>query len=132
MATWLQVILAIVLVGVGVCLVPLLLQLRRTAAAVQQLAESARSDLRQVADDVHHLRGRADELADLAAASLELPLGLGKGLGRILAGVGQGLEGFLARDGAPWLSALLTGLKFVISFIRRPRKAGGPKEASHE
>jgi|GEM_PF-1346649 hypothetical protein len=129
MATWLQVILAIVLVGVGVCLVPLLLQLRRTAAAVQQLAESARGDLRQVADDVHHLRGRADELADMAASSMELPLGLG----RILAGVGQGLEGFLARDGgAPWLSALLTGLKFVISFIRRPRKAGGPKEASHE
>jgi hypothetical protein len=128
MATWLQVILAIVLVGVGVCLVPLLLQLRRTAAAVQQLAESARGDLRQVADDVHHLRGRADELADMAASSMELPLGLG----RILAGVGQGLEGFLARDGAPWLSALLTGLKFVISFIRRSRKADGPKEAFHE
>jgi hypothetical protein len=128
MATWLQVILAIVLVGVGICLVPLLLQLRRTAAAVQQLAESARGDLRQVADDVHHLRGRADELADMAAASLELPLGLG----RVLAGVGQGLEGFLSRDRAPWLSALLTGLKFVLSYIRRPRNTDGPKEASHE
>ena len=128
MATWLQVILAIVLVGVGVCLVPLLLQLRRTAAAVQQLAESARGDLRQVADDVHHLRSRADELADMAASSMELPLGLG----RVLAGVGQGLEGFLARDTAPWLSALLTGLKFVISFIRRSHKADGPKEAFHE
>lgn len=129
MAVWLQVILAIVLVALGACLVPLLLQLRRTAAAVQTLAESARADLRQVADDVHHLRERADGLADLASTSMQLPMGIS----RIVAGTAQSLEAFLGRGGVPWASALLTGLKFVISFMRRPRKASArSKEASHE
>jgi hypothetical protein len=127
MAIWLQVILAIVLVAVCACLVPLLLQLRRTAAAVEQLAESARADLRQVAADVHHLRSRADELADLASASLELPLGIG----RILSGTAKAVETFLVQGGLPWMSALLSGLKFVLQFIRR-RKGAEAKEAPNE
>ncbi|MDR3672643.1 MAG: hypothetical protein P4L36_17485 [Holophaga sp.] len=128
MAIWLQVILAIVLVGVGACLVPLLLQLRRTAASVQLLAESAREDIRQISSDVHHLRERADGLADLATASLEFPIGIS----RIVSGTAQALEGFLAKAGPPWLEALLTGLKFVLNLVRRPKKTAASKEASHE
>jgi hypothetical protein len=127
MAIWLQIILAMVLVAVGACLVPLLLQLQRTAASAQRLAESAREDLRQIATDVHHLRSRADELADLAASSLELPLGLG----RILTGAAQALETVLTQTGPPWIDALLSGLKFIVNLVRRPKKTA-EKEASHE
>lgn len=128
MDLWLQIILALVLVAVGGCLVPLLLQARRTAASVQRLAESARVDLDQIAADVHHLRSRADELADLAAASLELPLGLG----RIVSGTAHAVEAFLGRGGLPWMDALLTGIKLVMNLFRRPQKAEETKEASHE
>jgi len=128
MDLWLQIILAIVLVGVGACLVPLLLQARRTAESVQRLADSARTDLNQIAADVHHLRTRADALADLAEASLALPLGLG----RIVAGAAQAVEAFLGRGGLPWMDVLLTGVKFVMNLFRRPQPAAEPKEAPHE
>ena len=128
MALWLQIILAIVLVAVGACLVPLLLQVRRTAASVQRLAESARMDLSQIAADVHHLRSRADALADLAEASLTLPLGLG----RIVSGTAHAVEAFLGRGGLPMVDLLLTGLKFVLNLFRRPKPEAEPKEAPHE
>ena len=128
MALWLQILTAVVLVGVGACLVPLLLQLRRTAASVQRLAESAREDLHQIAADVHHLRNRADALADLAATSLEFPLGLS----RIVAGTAQALEVFLEKAGLSWMSALLTGIKYALTLFRRPKKEDGTKEADHE
>jgi hypothetical protein len=130
MALWLQIILAIVLLALGVCLVPLLLQLRRTAASVQLLADSARVDIRQIADDVHHLRSRADELADLAAVSLALPLGLG----RILASIAHGLESFLGNVGLPWMGALLTVVKFFLNLVRRPKheKEAEAKEEANE
>ncbi len=127
MALWLQIILAIVLVAICGCLVPLLLQLRRTAASVQLLADSARADLRQIAADVHHLRDRADGLVDLASASLAMPLGIG----RIVSGAAQALEAVLGQGG-PWMGALLTGLKFALNLIRRPRKETAAKEGSHE
>jgi hypothetical protein len=128
MAFWLQIVLAVVLVAVAACLIPLLLQLRRTATAVQHLAESARTDLQQVAADVHHLRNRADELADLATSSMELPMSIG----RIVAGTATALETYLGRGTPAWLGALLTGLKFAFNLIRRPSKAAKSKEESHE
>lgn len=127
MAAWLQIILAIAIVAVCACLVPLLLQLRRTAVSVQHLAESARADLRQITDDVHHVRQRADALADMALASMEWPMGLG----RIVSGAVQTLETFLGQGG-PWMGALLTGLKFVLNLFRRPKKAAETKEAPSE
>jgi hypothetical protein len=127
MAIWLQIILAIVLVGVGACLVPLLLQLRRTAASVQILADSAREDLRQISADVHHLRDKADGLVELAEASLAMPLGIG----RIVSGAAQALEAVLGQGG-PWMAALLTGIKFALNLIRRPKKEAAAKEGSHE
>jgi hypothetical protein len=128
MALWLQILLAIVLALLCWFLVPLLMQLRRTAAAVERLAEGARQDLHQIAADVHHLRGRADDLADMAASSLELPIGVS----RIVSGVANTVEAFLGRAELPWISPLLTGAKFVMNLIRRPRKRAETKEASHE
>jgi hypothetical protein len=128
MAIWLQIILGIVLLAVCACLVPLLLQMRRTAASVQQLAESAREDLRQIAADVHHLRGRADVLADMAAAGMEMPMSIG----RIVNSTVLTVESLLTKVGPPWLEVMLTGLKFVLNLVRRPKSAAPTKEASHE
>jgi hypothetical protein len=128
MAIWLQIILGIVLLAVGACLVPLLLQMRRTASSVQRLAESAREDLRQIAADVHHLRSRADELADLAATGMELPMTIS----RVVASTVQTMESLLTKVGPPWLEVILTGLKFVLNLVRRPKPEAAAKEASHE
>ena len=127
MAIWLQVILAIVLLAIGGCLVPLLLQLRRTAASVQQLADSARQDLRQITDDVHHIRTRADGLADLAEAGLNWHLRIGK----VASGALGAVEAVLGQTG-PWISALLTAVRFAINLLRRPKKPAEPEEATHE
>jgi len=120
MAIWLQIVLAVVLVTLGAFLVPLLLQLRRTAAAVERLAESARLDLDQIANDVHHLRARVDGLADLAAESLELPIGIG----RIVTMLVKALELIVGKGAPVLLGSLLTGLRFVLNLVRRPRKEG--------
>jgi hypothetical protein len=53
------------------------------------------------------------------------------GLGRILSGAVSALEAFLGKGG-PWMGALLTGLKFAVNLIRRPRKGADPKEEPHE
>ena len=126
MALWLQIILALILALLCGFLVPLLIQVRRTAAAVERLAEGARQDLQQMAADVHHLRERADVLADLAESSMQLPLGIG----RIISGIAKTLEAFLGRADLPWFASLLTGVKFVLNLIRRPRKGAETKEAS--
>jgi len=126
MAWWLQIILAVVLVVLGALLVPLLLQLRRTAVAMEHLAVSAREDLGQIAADVHHLRARADELADLLSDTLELPASLG----RICASAARTVEGFLGRRGPGWLGALLTGLRFALNLVRRRREGAPSKEAT--
>jgi hypothetical protein len=128
MAWWLQLVLAIVLLVLCGVLVPLILQLRRTAAAVEGLAQSARADLGQITADIHHLRTRADDLVDMAAASLEGPVSLG----RFTAGAVNAVEALLGRGGMGWLSPLLTGLKMVVNFLRRPKKGAASKETTHE
>ena len=108
---------------------PLLLQLRRTAAAVQHLADSARQDLQQIAADVHHIRATGPTAwRTWPTASLELPLrhrpdGFRTAQDRGASWAGRNL---------PWMGALLTGLKFVLNLFRRPRNRAATKEASHE
>ena len=128
MSWWLQVVLALVLLVVGGLLVPLLLQVRRTAAAVQALAESARRDLDLIAADVHHLRGRVDSLADKAGGCLELPTSLAHMAGT----AARAFDTFLDRGTLGWVAPLLTGLKIALNFLRRPKKKAASKEETHE
>lgn len=125
MAWWLQVIIAIVLVVLCGALVPLLLQLRRTAAAVEVLADSARADLGQITADIHHVRVRADDLVDMAAASLAGPASLGQ----FAVGAVNAVESLLGKGGVGWLGPLLTGLRWVLKFLRRPKEGAEAKEA---
>jgi hypothetical protein len=73
METWLQIVVAVVVVAVGGCLVPLILQLRRTARSVEALAESARADLGRIAQDIHETRVGVDKVVGLVERSLEFP-----------------------------------------------------------
>ncbi len=59
----LEITLILVLVAVAAGLVPLLLQLRRTARGLDLFLYSTKQDLAQIAEDVHASRLRMDHLA---------------------------------------------------------------------
>jgi len=124
----LQFVLVVVLLVLTGFLVPLLLQLLRTAKAVEALAESAREDLRQIAHDVHQTRESLDRVTGLVERSLEFPATAG-GLAVALV---RSLTGLLDRGPSPWLEALLTAVKIGISFFKRPPGDATEKEMPHE
>lgn len=124
----LQFVLVVVLLVLTGFIVPLLLQLMRTAKAVEVLAESAREDLRQIALDVHQTRESLDRVTSLVERSLEFPATAG-GLAVALV---RSLTGLLDRGPSPWLEALLTAVKIGISFFRRPSADATEKEMSNE
>ncbi|BDU74886.1 hypothetical protein [Mesoterricola silvestris] len=124
----LQFVLALVVLVLAGCLVPLLLQLYRTAKAVEDLAQSAREDLKQIAQDIHHTRASLDRVTGLVEKSLEFPATAG-GLAVALV---RSLTGLLDRGPSPWLEALLTAVKIGISFFTRPSADATEKETPHE
>lgn len=66
----LQITLIAVLIALAAGLVPLLMQLRRTAHAMEILLASSRRDLDQITQDVHEVRLRMDALAGSLQGSL--------------------------------------------------------------
>jgi hypothetical protein len=128
METWLQIVVAVVVVAVGGCLVPLILQLRRTARSVEALAESARADLGRIAQDIHETRVGVDKVVGLVERSLEFPATAGALATTFVRSITSLL------DGRPslWVDALVTAVKFGIDFLRRPREAAPAKETSDE
>jgi hypothetical protein len=125
----LQVVLGLAVVTLTVFLVLLLVQARRTAAAVERLADSATRDLRQMAEDIHEVRRQVDEVAGLARSILELP----SALTQVLVGLAQAVPAFFRRErsSSVWIDSLLTAIQTALHLFRRP-KAGQSKEASHE
>ncbi|WP_243322229.1 DUF948 domain-containing protein [Geothrix sp. SG200] len=125
----LQVVLSCAILLLTGFLVPLLIQARRTALSVQQFAESASQDLRQVSQDVHDLRLQVEAVGQLAAESLAHPTMLTQ----VAAGVASGLRGSFMRPTRlePWLEALVTGLQSALHWIRG-RAADPQKEGAHE
>ena len=131
MALTLQIITAGVLVALCACLVPLLLQLRRTAKAVEKLADSARQDLQAIAGDVHQVRQRVDQVAELAVAGLAIPSTLGEWLTRAV----TKLPDLMDRKSPGWISLLMTGLGVALRVFLRPKTAAPSQpepEATHE
>ncbi len=128
MSMLLQVVLSLSIATLTVFLVLLLLQARRTAQSVQQLAESARQDLHQIAGDVHEVRLKVEAVADLAEGALGLP----STLTQLVAGVVRGLPAWFApRHGSGRiLESLLTGLREAVHWFR-VRKAEPTEEGSH-
>jgi hypothetical protein len=118
MAPFLQILIALAVVVLCACLVPLLLQLRRTAASIQALAESARMDLNGISSDLHQVRTRVDQLADLAAASMALPASLGE----MMTTLARSIPDMLGRPSSGWIGLLLSGLKLFLSGTKRPKE----------
>jgi len=124
MGSGLTVVTAIVLVVLCAFLVALILQLRRTAMAVQALAEGARADIHQVAEDIHQMRIQVDQVAGLAERSLSLPVALGNLAGAIPA--------LLGRGASPWLETILAVARMVMNYLKRPHPAAPVKEEEDE
>ena len=120
----LKLVLMVVLIVLVAFLAPLLLQLYRTAKAVQALAESAQVDLRRISQEIHEARLQMDRVAGLAEQSLALP----SAMGALAASFTRSAASFLDEKGTPWVSLLVTALKFGLDFLRRPREETAAKE----
>ena len=118
MTLWFQSILVIMLALLCVFLILLLRQLQDTAAAVQRLAESAKDNLQQVANDIHDLGNRADRLLGLAADNLALPLNAKNRISRAI----QTVDAFLTNKHLTWLGIIFTNIKFASRLIRKSSK----------
>lgn len=127
MSLLLQIVLSLSIAVVTVLLGMLLVQARRTAASMERLAESAAQDLRQMAGDVHEVRVKLVEVADLARGAFELP----STLTQVVAGLVRGMPAFFARrrSSGRFLEALLTGIQSAVHLLRG-RKAGPREEGS--
>ena len=125
----LQITLSLAVVVLTVFLVMFLLQVRRTAAAVERLAESATRDLHQVSEDLHEVRLRTEEVANLARNALEHP----SMLTQVVTGVVRAIPACFGPrpDSSNFLDTLLTGLRTAVHLFRRP-KATPPEEEPHE
>ena len=124
----LQIVAVAVLVILAGFLVPLLLQLYRTARAVEALAKSAQEDLKQMAQDIHLAGLQMEKVADLAQKSLEFPATASAMGARLL----DALSGPLGRSWSPWLEALVTAVKIGLDYFLRPRKAAPAEEKRDE
>ena len=123
----LQIVLVVLAVLLTAFLAPLLLQLYRTARAVQNLAESARLDLRQIAEDVHQGRLQLEKVSGLVEKSLEFPATASS-----MAAAAARTMGTLLGGKAPvWVQALVTVLKLVLDYFGRPQRADGPEKETH-
>ncbi len=125
MSTLLQVVIALAVVALTAALIPLLLQLRRTAQAVEGFAKSAGTDLTRISEDVHATRERVEGLADLAQKGLEHP----GPIGQVVFGLVGALPSLLhpRPQGTNLVELLVTGLRSALSFFR-----GATSPASQE
>jgi hypothetical protein len=108
---FLQIVIAVVLLALCAFLVPLLTQMRRTARAVELLADSARQDLDGMAQDLHQVRARVDQVADLVAATLAVPASLGEGLSWLF----RRHPEEVGPKAPAWLELIRSGLDLVLS-----------------
>jgi len=113
----LQVVIAAVLLLLGIYLVPLLIQLRKTAQAMEDLARSASKDISRVADDVHQIKLQVDEISFLARETFAMPVSLGK----TLKGLFQGIPAIFGSNSADLgsLGLFFGALRGVVSLFRR-------------
>lgn len=125
MTLTLQILGALAIILLMVYLIPLLIQLRKTAAAVEELSISARKDLGQILVEVQAARARVDEVAELAKHTMERSTPLSQ----IVAGALRGLPALMGRSSSKvnLIETLLAGVSSVVNLFRRAAPAR-PKE----
>ncbi len=117
----LQIILGVAILAVVAFLIPFLFQARRTALALERLAESSSRDLARIAEDIHVVRTEVEAVTQRAAHSLEHP----SVLTQIVIGLLQASTSFFTprEGGRNILVALLTGLRSALHWFRRQSAA---------
>lgn len=120
-----QVVFLIVLASLGCFLVPLLLQLRKTAKAIEELAKSANRDINRVADDVHQIKIQMDEIAELTKESLTLPANISQMVQTITHLILSFID---IQNEKSIFNNLLSGIQTIIAIFRK-RGDTGEKEA---
>ncbi|GLH71659.1 hypothetical protein GETHLI_01610 [Geothrix limicola] len=124
----LQIILGLAILAVVAFLIPFLFQARRTALALERLAERSSQDLDRIAEDIHAVRTEVEGLTQRVAHNLDHPSGLAQIVISLMQ-VSSALTGGHERR-PNILEALLTGLRSVLHLFRRQRAAA--KEGPHE
>jgi len=125
----LQIVLCLAVIVLTVFLVLLLVQARRTAKAVERLAESAAQDLRQVSGDLHEIRTRVDGIAGSVMNVIEPP----SVLSQVVTGVVRAVPALFHRraDSLDIFESLVTGVETALHLFRS-HKADSPKEETDE
>jgi uncharacterized protein YoxC len=125
----LEVTLIVVLAALAIGLLPLLVQLRRTAQSLDAFLLSSRKDLSQIADDVHAARLRMDDLA----GSLQVSLDELSVFARVVGEVGRTVKDFHASfhdsiDSASRnLGGIIGGIRAVLSFFKSRQTSDEPE-----
>jgi hypothetical protein len=117
----LELTLILVLLALSAVLIPLLIQLRRSARGLDAFLMAARQDLARIADDVHASRMRMDNLGVSVQAYLDEVAGFMGMIRRVRDGVRTvtaGLRSALAPS-AGSASGILAGLGAVLGMFRR-------------
>lgn len=129
MSLVLETVLCSAVIVLTVFLVLLLAQARRTAKAVERLAESATQDLRQVSSDLHEIRTRVDGVAGSIMDLAEPP----SVLSQVVTGVVRAVPAFFHHraDRADIFESLVTGVETALNLFRS-HKADSPKEKTDE
>lgn len=126
----LQAVAALLLLALGAYLVPLLIQLRRTSAALEELAKSTSRDISRVADDIHQIRQQVEEIGALAKETLVVPAQVG----RMVSAFTQNVPSLFRTTGPkPGLwEILMEGAQAAMTLFRRPRADRPQKEEPYE
>lgn len=122
----LQILAAVSLVVLMAYLVPLLIQLRKTAAAVEHLSRQAEHDLAAALAEIQGVRARVDEVAELAKRGLDQ----GSPMSHMVSGILRAIPALLGRaPSAPnFFETLLTGLASALHWFRRAKPARPQEE----
>ena len=126
----LQVTVIVVLLALVAALVPLLIQLRRTAMGLEVFLASSRKDLAQIAEDVHASRLRMDHLAGSFQIYLDELLSFVQVMGEM----GRTVRQFHARFNSTLESAsrnvggMLGAISGLMSFFHRNKTPHAPEQ----
>ncbi len=110
---WVLILAIAVLTSV---LVPLMLQLRKTAMAVERLATTASSDIHSISQDVHSVREKVDAIAETVRRTAARFSNVTEALGSIGALV-KAVAGNISRRRAAKASLWRNLLSMLISLI---------------
>lgn len=126
----LEITLILVLVALAVGLVPLLIQLRRTAQGLDLFLLSTSRDLAQIAEDVHASRLRMDDLG----GSLAVTLSDLSAFTKSIAEVGGTVKEWHARfrttleSASRTIGGVMGGVSAVLAFLKSKPTAHEPEQ----